>query len=418
MPLRRIAVVVQRYGPQVLGGAEALGRTAAEMLARHYAVDVLTTCAEDYMTWRNKYPAGVTEENGVCVHRFPVDFERHASFHEALGEITGGLPLSDYENSKALMRAAIRTASAEQQLECLRLQGPYSTPLFSYLRAHQGDYGLVIFFTYLYATTYWGMQQVPAAKTVLAPTAHDEALIFLPLFRDMFARFGAYLFLTVEERCFIEEQFAVEHALKATMGMPVALSATPDAARFRQKFGIADPFLLYAGRLDPSKGCDDLITYFRAARRQLPPRTKLVLIGGQSAMKAPADRDILYLGKLSEQDKLDAMAAASVFVNPSPFESFSIVVIESMLCGTPVMVNGRCDVLKGHVMRSRAGLYYETPYEFIEGLRLLMGDDALRARMGRNGAAYTAENYSPALVERRYLAFLGEAQARAERQMR
>jgi glycosyltransferase involved in cell wall biosynthesis len=415
MPPRRIAVVIQRYGQQVLGGAESLGRAVAEMLSTHYAVDVLTTCAEDYMTWRNEYPAGVTEMNGVRVHRFSVDFERHGSFHQMLGEITGGLPLSDYENHKTLMRSAMGSTRREDQLKCLRLQGPYSTPLFNHLRTHQREYELVIFFTYLYATTYWGMQHVPAAKTVLVPTAHDEALIFLPIFRDMFAKFGAYLFLTVEERCFIEEQFAVEHALKATAGMPVALSATPDAARFRQKYGITDPFLLYAGRLDPSKGCDDLVTYFCAARRQLPPRTKLVLIGGQSAEDLPPEPDVVYLGRLSEQDKLDAMAAASVFVNPSPFESFSIVVIEAMLCGTPVMVNGHCDVLKGHALRSHAGLYYETPYEFIEGLRLMMGDDALRQRMGQNGLTYAAQNYSPTVVKERYLAFLEEAHTMAER---
>lgn len=403
MDKRALAFVVQRYGEDLVGGAESLCRTVAEMLVAHRPVEVLTSCARDYITWKNEYPAGVSTLNGVTVRRFPVDFERDHRFHQVFGAILGGMPLTSYHQHRTLMQKTIAHSTTEQQLACLTLEGPYSTPLLEYLAARHQDYNLIVFFTYLYPTTFFGSQQVPAARTILIPTAHDEAPIHFPVFREMFARFPAYVFLTPEERHFIEETFNVNGALKATIGMPVELNDWPDPLRFRDKYDIEGPFLLYAGRLDPSKGCDELFRFFRAARRHLSPELKLVLIGHR-VMDLPRDADIRYLGMLPEQDKVDAMAASTVVVNPSPFESFSIVVLESMLCGTPVLVNGRCEVLKGHVRRSSGGLYYETYYEFVEALRLLFDDEALRSRMGKNGGEYVGRNYNRRIVEQRYTA--------------
>jgi glycosyltransferase involved in cell wall biosynthesis len=320
------------------------------------------------------------------------------------------MPLADNPQHQALMREAIARSPLEQKLACLKLQGPYSTPLLEYLAAHHQDYDLVTFFTYLYPTTFFGSRQVPAAKTVLIPTAHDEAPIYFPVFQEMFARFPTYVFLTPEERCLIEETFNVNGALKATIGMPVELSSRPDPLRFREGYGINGPFVLYAGRLDPSKGCDELLRFFWAARRHLPPDLKLVLIGDH-VIDIPRDANIRYLGMLSEQDKVDAMAAATVVVNPSPFESFSIAVLEAMLCGTPVLVNGRSKVLKGHIQRSSAGLYYETYYEFVEIMQLLLADATMRSHMGTNGLEYVKRNYQYNTVKQRYIALFDRIEA-------
>jgi glycosyltransferase involved in cell wall biosynthesis len=209
--------------------------------------------------------------------------------------------------------------------------------------------------------------------------------------------------LTPEERRFLEETFEVAHAFKATIGMPVDAAAEPNPRRFRDKYKIQGPFLLYAGRLDPSKGCDDLLRFYLAGRRHLPPATPLIHIGSR-VMGTPRDPQIRYLGMLPEQDKLDAMAAASIVINPSPFESFSIVTLEAMSCGTPVLVNGRSEVLKGHVQRSSGGLYYETYFEFVEAIRWMLDDHALRSRLGGNGVEYVKRNYSRENVKRRYMA--------------
>lgn len=411
---RPLAFVVQRYGPDIVGGSEALCRVVAEMIATRRPVEVLTTCARDYTTWRNELPAGTSELNGVTVRRFTVDFQRDERFHELLGTILGHVPLSAYPQRRAQVREHIARSTAQQQHDCLKQQGPYSTPLLDFLSRRHADYALVVFFTYLYPTTFFGCQQVPAAKTVLVPTAHDEAPIHMAVFQPMFARFPAYIFLTPEEKRFVEGTFALKGALQATIGMPVEVAGQPDRERFRRKYGIREPFLLYAGRIDSSKGCEELFRLFSAAQNHLPPEVELVLFG-QLAMELPTDRRIRYLGQLPEQDKADAMAAARLLVNPSPFESFSIVVLEAMLCGTPVLVNGQCEVLKGHVRRSCGGLYYDTGYEFVEALRLLLYDDALRARMGANGGAYVTHNYHRSVVEERYHAALARAEEGEQR---
>lgn len=409
-----LAFVVQRYGPEIVGGSEALCRVVAEMMAAHRPVEVLTTCARDYTTWRNELPAGTSQLNGVTVRRFAVDFERDARFHELLGAILGGIPLSAYPQNRAQVRQHIARSTAQQQHDCLKLQGPFSTPLLDFLAKRHQDYGLVVFVTYLYPTTFFGCQQVPAARTVLAPTAHDEAPIHLPVFRSMFARFPTYVFLTPEEKQFVQDTFDIAGALHATCGMPVELAGQPDPERFRRKYGVEGPFVLYAGRIDSSKGCQDLFRFFGAARGHLPHEAELVLFG-QLAMNLPADRRVRYLGPLPDQDKLDAMAAASVLVNPSAFESFSIVVLEAMLCGTPVLVNGQCAVLKGHVRRSCGGLYYDSGYEFVEALRLLLSEAALQTRLGANGAAYVKQNYAREIVDGHYQQLFSEAEARADR---
>lgn len=411
---KSLALVVQRYGEDVVGGSESLCRTVAEMLTSHYSVEVLTTCAKDYVTWKNEYPAGVSILNDVTVRRFPVDFERGLRFHRVMGEILGGMPLHDYRKYKNLMKEKIARSAIKQQMSCLKLQGPYSTKMMKYLSAYHQDYALIVFFTYLYPTTFFGSQQVPAAKIALVPTAHDEAPIHFPVFQKMFTRFPAYAFLTPEERFFIEEIFDVDDALKMTIGMPVKLKYRPDPLRFRQKYGLDGQFLLCAGRIEPAKGYDELFRLFRAARSHLPSGLRLVLIG-ERLMDIPEDAEIIYLGYLPEQDKGDAFAAASVLATPSLNESFSIVTLEAMLCQTPVLVNGHCAVSMGHIQRSRGGLYYSDGYEFIEVLNFLLAENGIRKRMGTNGRQYVEQNYSYLKVEQHYLDFVNRAIVRSNK---
>ena len=404
----RLAFVVQRYGTDIVGGSESLCCSVAEMLAPEWQIDVLTTCARDYMTWKNEYAPGVDVVNGVTVRRFPVDFERGLRFHEVFGSILGGMSLGAYDRHKSLMRQALARSTTEKQLECVKLQGPYSTPLLEYLVTLHSQYDLIVFFTYLYATTFFGSRQVPAAKTVLVPTAHDEVPFHLPVYREMFARFPAYIFLTPEEGAFVRKTFDLEDASEATIGMPVEVTHRPNPDRFREKYGVHTPFVLYAGRIDPSKGCDHLLRFFPVARSHLVPGLQLIMIGNQM-MDIPDDSHIQYLGRLPEQDKMDAMSAASLFINPSFYESFSIVILEAMACSTPVLVNGRCEVLKGQVRRSCAGLYYENYYEFLEAMQLILSNTPLRARFGENGRSFVTQNYGYSIIKQQYVAFLEQA---------
>ena len=118
----------------------------------------------------------------------------------------------------------------------------------------------------------------------------------------------------------------------------------------------------------------------------------LVLMGVK-LMQLPEERWIRFAGLLSERERLQALEAATVVVVPSPYESLSLLALEAFAVGTPVLANARSEVLVDHCLRSNAGLFYADRDEFVEALRLLMSDDALRAAMGRNGRDYIRKNY-------------------------
>jgi glycosyltransferase involved in cell wall biosynthesis len=118
----------------------------------------------------------------------------------------------------------------------------------------------------------------------------------------------------------------------------------------------------------------------------------LVLMGVK-LMPLPEEPFIRFAGRLSDQERLQALEAATVVVVPSPYESLSLLALESFAVGTPVLANARSEVLVDHCHRSNAGLYYADRDEFTECLKLLVADQRLRAALGRNGRHYVRQNY-------------------------
>src|SRR5215468_300911 len=102
----RLAVVVQRYGRDVLGGAETHAALMARLLARHHAVEVLTTTAREYQAWSNHYPAGVSEIDGVTVRRFHVTRGREPAWHAIHRLLLGGLDAGRFPRLEPEVRRA------------------------------------------------------------------------------------------------------------------------------------------------------------------------------------------------------------------------------------------------------------------------------------------------------------------------
>jgi glycosyltransferase involved in cell wall biosynthesis len=384
----RLAFVVQRYGPEIDGGAEYECRRVAEALAPHHDVEVLTTCARDYLTWQNVYRPGLEAVHGVRVRRFPVEHPRRV---RAFGRYADRL----YAHPHTFFDEA----------EWVRRQGPLALSLVEWIRDHAGDHDGFLFFTYLYLPTLLGLPLV-ADKAVLVPTAHDERPIDLDLFRSLFRLPRAFVFQVEEEQAFVEARFHTGHIPSAVIGGGVEPVADAQPERFRRQTGVTGPYLLYVGRVDVEKGCRDVVEAFLAWRTRSREPLTLVLMG-TLAVRLPRHPALLALGFRPEPEKWDALTGATALVMPSPHESFSFVLLEAWAHGTPVLATSRSAVLRGHVERSGGGLLYDgTATDFAARLDTLVADEALRKGLGERGRGYVEARYRWATITRRYLEFL------------
>lgn len=384
MNRKRIAVVVQRYGEEVNGGAELHARWLAERLTALAEVHAITTCAIDYHTWNNAYPPGESELNGVCIHRFPVDAPRKAGF---------------LEQTVALLK---NRHSLFDEVQWIKDQGPYSSGLLSYLRETYHEYDLFIFVTYLYPPAFFGLPLV-SDKAILVPTAHDEPYLRFPAFRSLFHLPQAIIYNTEPEKQLVNDITQNHYVPQIVAGVGINVPGEVSAGRFREKYGIRGRFLVYVGRVDEAKNVPELLEYFTRFRAEASHDLKLVLIG-KANIPIPDREDVLSLGFVPEEDKFDAIRAAEVLMMPSLYESLSMVALEAWLMETPTLLNGRCDVLKYQCRQSNAGLYYYTYDEFASALRLLLDNPELRATLGRQGKAFVAARYDWNIVMAKYRA--------------
>lgn len=383
----KVAFVVQRCGVEVNGGAEALCLRMAERMAQHWQVEVLTTCAIDYLTWKNDYPAGEAIVNGVTVRRFPVSKPRN---FEAFSRLCNQI------------HAERHHLTLKQQENWMKAQGPDCPGLLNYIQTHRDDYDAFFFYTYLYTPTYFGVPLV-ADKAYIVPFAHDDWLLELPFWDGLFKQAHGFVFSTPEERDLLRNRFPTLPMEGPVVGVGIEGPPSYSAEAFRQTYGITEPFWLYAGRIDPPKNCGELFDFFLRLRSQDPTPRKLVLMG-KATMPIPDHPDIIALGFVEEQTKWDAMAACDVLVMPSPGESLSIVLLEAWSVGRPVLVNGRCEVLVGQCRRANGGLWYHNFEEFQVALEKLSG--AIGDQVGQQGKRYIETHYRWPRIESQYLQLL------------
>lgn len=383
----KLAVVVQRYGAKINGGAELHARYVAEHLACHATVDVLTTCASDYLTWRNEYEPGVERVNGIPVRRFQVARERDPEEFGRLSDRVFGF----------------KHAFADE-LAWLESEGPTSPALVTHLRANRDEYDFFIFFSYRYYHAYYGVRTV-APKALLVPTAERDPAVGLAVFGPIFRGVRAIMYNSFEERAMINAVSGNTEVPGVVVGIGSEVPERPDPQRFRQKFGLDRPFVIYVGRIDENKGCRELFEFFEKYAASVQRGVTLVLVGS-AVLPVPSHARIRHLGFLSDTDKFDAIAAADALIMPSYYESLSMVALEAWAMGRPVLANGRCDVLRGQCIRSNAGLYYENYEEFAETLYALESSRSLNAALGENGRSYFRRHYAWPVIERKYMDML------------
>jgi glycosyltransferase involved in cell wall biosynthesis len=407
----KLAFVVQRYGLEIAGGAEFHCRLIAEHMARHAEVEVLTTCASDYVTWANHYPEGRELLGGVPVRRFRVKRPRVPErFADWSARVLRALPPAP-RPGEAVMPAGVPVADPGRlpdELRWLEEEGPWSPRLVRHLREQAAAFDFFIFFSYRYYTTYHGLRAV-SDKALLVPTAEDDGIYRLSLFPPFFHLPRAIVYNSVEERAMIEGVSGNVHVPGDVVGVGSRLPNAPvDARAFRARHGLPERFVLYVGRIDENKGCRQLFDFFRRYRAQTGSTLVLALIG-KPVIPIPQDAGIRHLGFLSDAEKWEALEACELLLMPSRYESLSMVTLEAWWARRPVLANARCDVLRGQCQRSRAGLYYAHFDEFVETLQLLERDAPLRRAMGDNGRRYFEQHYAWDVIERKYLDLLARA---------
>ena len=396
-----IAIIVQRWYPSVTGGSEALAWQYATLLRDQFAVDLLTTTARDAVCWTNELPAGRTLEQGVQVHRFEVEAERTSYWHALHTRlIVDAARFHQPHRNGSLDHREGWTISLQRQF--IAKQGPYAPALWKYLESNHSEYSALVFMTYLYPTSYFGIEAAAGhPNMLLVPTLHDEPAAYLSAYRRMARSVRSILWNSEEERRLSFELWGPLDGRIVSMAIRSALaSKDPEQSSF----------LLYSGRIDHHKGCGELFDFFIEFKKRYPSDLRLKLTGVRS-MQVPQHPDIEFLGFVSEEEKTRLMAGAKAFVMPSANESLSIVTLEAMAQETPVLANARGRVVAGHVAKSGGGLSYSSLDSFIAALNLLLTRDEAGQLMGSRGRAYVLEHYDHSVVRDRLFRAITEGSA-------
>jgi glycosyltransferase involved in cell wall biosynthesis len=380
--------VIPWYGLETVGGAEIHARRLAESLRQAgVEIEILTTCGKDYFSPQagNYYPAGLGEVNGIPVRRFRLREDRGESFFAAHPEVLEG----------------VERPSLEHYHPANELQA--EDALFDFLLAHREEY-YYAFMPYVWGLTVWGARLCPD-RAFLIPCLHDEPWAYSPAYRPAFASARGLLFNADPEMELAHRLYGFDRQRAAVIGEGIDMDWVGDARRFRVKYGLYDPFVLFVGRRDEGKRALMLISYFCEYKSQRPGNLKLALAGKNPIPVPPAFADqVVDLGFLCDQDKHDAYTAATIFCLPSVIESFSIVLMEAWLQGTPALVNAACAVTRDHCQKSKGGLFFRDYFEFAGCLDYLLGRPDVRTRMGQAGGEYVRQNYDWHDVVRRFVA--------------
>jgi glycosyltransferase involved in cell wall biosynthesis len=375
---RRILLVVQRYGAEVVGGSEQHARLVAQRLAQRHTVEVATTTALDYWTWAPHYRAGDDFLDGILVRRFAVAAGRDAEFK------TFERHVLEEEHDLA------------DELAWPDRQGPVVPDLLEFLHRHGQGYDAILFYTYIYAPAALGLPIVPE-RAALISTAHDEYPLRLAPYRALFHLPRAIGYLTPEERSMVHARFRNEQVPGEVLGYALGDAPAADTAAFRERYGIAGPYVLYLGQVSEGKGCDELMAEWIAHRDAGGSPDATLVLAGTVRMTIPDRPDIRAVGRVSDADKAGALAGALVLVQPSRLESLGIVLFEAWQYGTPVLVHRANLVTSGQTARAAAGRSYA---DGAFGAAL----DALRVErdaLGTAGRAFVERECSyPAFDER------------------
>ncbi|MBE5845316.1 MAG: glycosyltransferase family 4 protein [Butyrivibrio sp.] len=390
----KIAFVSPWYGNDIPGGAEtALRGIIMHLKDAGVDLEVLTTCVKQFTAdWNeNYYKSGLEMVSDVPVRRFKVRKRNVKKFDSINAKLIMGQPVSA-EEEEVFMQEMVN-----------------SPDLYDYISSHKDEYDAFVYIPYMFGTTYYGILACPE-KAIVIPCFHEESYIHMQIYKKAFENVRGIIYLAQPEMDTAHKVFDFSNVKEAVIGTGVDTDIEYSASRFREKFGIDSPFVLYAGRKDVGKNVNVLVDYFSKYKKQNEDSdVKLVLIGGGSIdVPANVKDDVIDLGFVDIQDKIDAYAAATLLCQPSTHESFSIVIMESWLCDRPVLVHRDCDVTREFVRTANGGLFFGDYYEFEACLDYILANESDASVMGNQGKKFVLENFDWKIVTKKICDFLDD----------
>jgi glycosyltransferase involved in cell wall biosynthesis len=379
-----LGLVVPRYGDDVVGGTEHWLRMLCEHLVDllQWRVEVFTTCATSAATWNDELSPGDSVLNGVTVHR-------HRS-------VSGRNPR--YLELNAMIRDDPSRVTDEVARHFVELVGPVCPDVLHDAESSECD--LIAVTPYLFWPAVYGAPLL-GRRVIFHGAAHDEPELHLGIMREVFLSVGGFAFNSYAERALVERTFPIAQLPASVIGNSVAEGdGDPGTARADLGLGPDEPFVLCVGRVERDKGAHGLADLWRRYRQRRPDAPRLVLIGPVNEPLA-GDEHVLVAGRQSEAVKWGAMRACEFLIAPSPWESFSLVVLEAWLAGRTVVVNGLCEATVEHCRRSGGGLWFSDVVEFEVVIDRLLSDAELSEHLAARGGTYARRQFSwPAVVDR------------------
>ena len=397
MSKENIAFVVVRYGLNINGGAEYHCRMLAERLTNDYNVEVLTTCVDNYRTGENLEFKEKEIINKVIVRRFKTN-----PTHPELENFYKKKAKPAYKLRRFLYKCHFLAIASyffpiwhfkeKEELEALGSQVFHSPALFNFIKENKDNYKAIIPITIDYSHVYYTTLYAPE-KTIVIPTMHYHKTAFRSTLTQVFTKAAYIAFNTTAEQKLARKIFGMHMAPHSIVSVGIELSAPSDWAVTQEKYNLPDEYMLYVGRVDQGK-LNNVYTYFLNYKKVYPNSDlKFVLVGKQYS--DPFNHpDIIYTNFVEEQEKISIIQHAKIVINPSLYESLSLILLEAMALKKAMLVNGNCNVLKEHCHKSNnAALYYTNEKSFIDKLHMLDSSTNLRLEMGEKGYSYVNSNY-------------------------
>lgn len=391
--MKKIGFVVPWFSKDISGGAEMEVRDLTLHLRQSgVELEILTTCVEKFQSdWNVDYfPEGIEIINGIATRRFKIRKRNTQLF--------------DMINLKLMANQQI--SEEEEKIFCEEMIN--SPDLYKYIADNENYYSLFVFIPYMFGTTFYGCQVCPD-KSVLITCLHDESYAHMKIFKKAFSNVRGIILYAQPEYDLANKLFDLKNLKAKVLGAGVNVLENYNEYNFRKKYNINFPYIMYAGRKDEGKNVHTLIKYFVQFKKRNSNNLKLILIGGghidiPNSMKS----EILDLGFISLQDKFDAYAGSLCLCNPSKFESFSLVIMESWYCKRPVLVSEDCNVTSYFVKDSNGGLYFKDYFDFEGAINFFLDKKDLAAQMGRNGCEYVKSNFDWNIIIKKYQDFFEE----------